>query len=456
MSKLEKIKLNTKAKYERLNLEIDYIELADKIDKTFENCFILESLGELSYESRYVIMGFEPESVVHSPQKDVLMIDDKEYKCKNSYDALRKIMPKNTISRNYAGGLVGYLSHEAINLFEESLDLPIMEDFGLFKFGVYTDGIILDKYTGVFTYFYYKKNRIKEIIELVKKDISDKKNEHPVVQKIGDTMSKEEHALAVEKIKQEIKKGNTFQCELGFKSLYQITGDKFEIFKELRNTNPSPYMYYMKFGDKKIIGASPETLLRIRDCEIETTPLAGTIGRGKTLEEDRKLASEMLSDKKELAEHNMLVDLHRNDIGRVSRFGSVKVRKLHDIAKFSFVQHMSSTVVGLLDYNKTQFDALASILPGGVLTGAPKIESIKIIHKNEVVPRGPYGGAIGILGFNGDCTMAAVLRSLYLAQDGGYSQTCSGIVYDSDAQKEYIEVKNKLAGLEATLNKFSL
>ncbi len=456
MLKVEKIKLKGKPKYRRLNLKIDYIELADKLDKTFENCFILESLGKLSYESRYVIMGFNPESVVYSPKKDVLIINDKEYECKNSYNELKKIMPQNIISRNYAGGLVGYLSHESVNLFEDSLDLPIMEDFGLFKFGVYTDGIILDKYTGVFTYFYYKKNRIKEIIDIIKKDISDKKNKPPVVQKIGDTMDEEQHTLAVEKIKEEIKKGNTFQCELGFKSLYQITGDKFEIFKELRKTNPSPYMYYMKFGEEKIIGASPETLLRIRDCEIETTPLAGTTSRGKNPEEDKKLASEMLSDKKELAEHDMLVDLHRNDVGRVSRFGSVKVRKLHDIAKFSYVQHMSSTVVGLLDYKKTQFDALASILPGGVLTGAPKIESIKIIHKNEVVPRGPYGGAIGIFGFNGDCTMAAVLRSLYLSQDSAYSQTCSGIVYDSEPEKEYLEVKNKLAGLEATLNKFSL
>ncbi len=452
-----KIKLNGKPKYKKLDLSLDYIILAEKMDRSFDNFFILESLGDLSYESRYVVMGFEPDSIIYSDKKTSLFVDDKEYECENSFDLLRKIIPQNIISRDYAGGLVGYMCYESVNLFESSLDLPIMEDFGLFKFGLYTDGIILDKYTGSFTYFYYSKDRLQNILDLVNNNESDfKKVEELSVTKFGDTMSEEEHEVAVKKVKNEIIKGNTFQCEVGFKTLYEINGDKFEIFKELRNTNPSPYMYYMKFGDKKIIGASPETLLRIRNDEMETTPLAGTTGRGRDEKEDRELVIEMLSDEKEISEHDMLVDLHRNDIGRVSRFGSVKVRKLHDVVKFSFLQHMSSTVVGLLDYKKDQFDAVAAILPAGILTGAPKIESIKIIHKNEIVPRGPYGGALGIFGFNGDCTMAAVLRSLYISEDSAYSQTCSGIVYDSESKKEYNEVKKKLAGLEATLKKYTI
>ncbi len=457
MLELNKFKLSGKPKYKKLELNIDYINLAEKMDRNFDNFFILESLGELSYESRYVVMGFEPDSIIYSQKKTSLIVDNKEYECENSFDLLKKIIPQNVISRDYAGGLVGYMCYESINLFENSLNLPIMDDFGLFKFGLYTDGIILDKYTGIFTYFYYFKDRFAEILDLINKEENNLEVEEKLhVKKIGNTINKEEHEIAVKKIKEEINKGNTFQCEVGFKSLYEIKGNKFEIFKELRKTNPSPYMYYMKFKDKKIIGASPETLLRIRNDEIETTPLAGTIGRGENEKEDKKLAAKMLSDEKEISEHNMLVDLHRNDIGKVSRFGSVKVRKLHDVVKFSFLQHLSSTVVGLLDYRKDQFDAIAAILPGGVLTGAPKIESIKIINRNEIVPRGPYGGAIGIFGFNGDCTMAAVLRSLYVSGNSAYSQTCSGIVYDSVPEKEYEEIMKKLAGLDATLKKYSI
>lgn len=451
---MQKIKLKGRAKYKKLNLNIDYIDLAEKMDKEFENFFIFESLGELSYEARYVIMGFEPEFIVSSQEKNIINIGDEEYKCKNSYDVLKDIIPQDIISRDYAGGLVGYLSYEAANLFEKELDLPILNEFGLFKFGLYTDGIILDKYTGVFNYFYYSESRLEQILNLINKKYENPKDLK--IKKIGNSITKEEHAEIVGKVKEEIIKGNTFQCEVGFKSFYEIEGNKFQIFKDLRHTNPSPYMYYMKFGENKIIGASPETLIRIRDNEIETTPLAGTITRGSDNISDMKLVKEILSDKKEISEHDMIVDLHRNDIGKVSRFGSVKVRKLHDIAKFSFVQHISSTVVGLLDYKKDQFDAISAILPGGVLTGAPKIESMKIIQKNEVVPRGLYGGSIGIFGFNGDCTMATVLRSIYISGKNAYTQTSSGIVYDSQSDKEYDEIKRKLAGLDATLNKYTI
>ena len=454
MKKVKKIRLDGKPKYKNIDLPVNHIKLAEILNDNFDNFFIFESLGELDYDSRYVVIGFDPEMIINSTRKNKLYIDEIEYECENSFDFLKEIMPQNVISRDYAGGLVGYMSYESVNLFEDKLDLPILKDFGLFRFGVYMDGIILDKYTGVYTYFYYKNDRFDRIMNIVSNYDNSSVDKSLKIKKIGNTLTKSKHKQIVEKVKEEIKKGNTFQCEVGFKSIYNIFGYDFELYKELRKQNPSPYMYYMKFGDKKIIGASPETLLRIRNEEVETVPLAGTIGRGKDEKEDRMLAKKMLDDKKEIAEHNMLVDLHRNDIGKVCRFGSVKVRKLHDVEKFSFVQHLSSTIVGLLDYDKDMFDAVRGILPGGVLTGAPKIETIKIIHENEKVPRGPYGGAIGIFGFNGDCTMAAVLRSMFVSGDTAFSQTCSGIVYDSDPDKEYEEIERKFAAMDKTVSKF--
>ncbi len=452
---MKKFELKERVKYKKLDIDFDYIKLAELLEKQFDNFFILESLGELNYESRYVVIGFDPEMIVSSKDKNIFKINDEELKCENSYKKLQEFTPKNVISKEYAGGLVGYLSYEAVNLFESKLDLPIDENFGLFKFGVYTDGIILDKYTDTFTYFYYTQDRSELVLNLLKEAEERQEKAFVKVKKIGNTMSEAEHKKVVEEVKEEILNGNTFQCEVGFKTKYEIEGDTFEIYKELRKTNPSPYMYYVKFSDEKIIGASPEMLLKIRDKEMQTTPLAGTIKRGSDIEEDKDLAKKLLTDEKEIAEHNMLVDLHRNDIGKVARFGTVKVRKIYDIARFSFVQHISSTIVGLLDYNKDMFDAVASILPGGVLTGAPKIESIKIINRNEKVPRGPYGGALGVFGFNGDCTMSAVLRSLFISGNNAYSQTCSGIVYDSIAENEYDEVKRKLEGMEKTLSKFN-
>ena len=207
------------------------------------------------------------------------------------------------------------------------------------------------------------------------------------------------------------------------------------------------------------MGASPELLFRTRNREIETVPLAGTIRRGQTLEEDRELAKELLNNPKEIAEHNMLVDLHRNDIGKVATFGSVKVRRLMEIKKFSHVQHISSEIVGILRDGEDMFTGLASLFPGGVLSGAPKIETIKIIARNESEPRGPYGGALGQFGFNGNCTFCIPIRSLFIKQEGSqaraYTQTCSGIVFDSDPDKEYQEIINKLGAMRKVLDTFT-
>jgi len=194
-------------------------------------------------------------------------------------------------------------------------------------------------------------------------------------------------------------------------------------------------------------------MFRLQDGEIETQPLAGTTKRGRNEKEDRELAKELLNNPKEIAEHSMLVDLHRNDLGRVARFGTVRVKNLFDVKKFSHVQHISSDIVGLIRSDEDMFSGLSVNFPMGTVTGAPKIETIKIIDSNETSPRGPYGGAIGHFGFNGDCTFALPLRTLYISGNYAYTQTCSGIVYDSIPEKEYQELIDKLAAMRKVLGK---
>jgi len=433
--------------YIKFAQDIDFFKLFQKIERQFSTCFIFESLGEEGKFSRYSIIGFDPEYII-SARGSNLIINKKSYLVDNPYLELRKIMPQNIISKNYAGGLVGYLSYDAVNYFEPSLNVKVHDLFDQFMFGVYTDGVIFDKLTNELFYFYYEKDRSKLLKKILKSKI---KNTLLKVKYLGDELTKKEHAENVEKVKTQIRAGNTFQCEVGFKTEYEIQGDDIEIYKRLRKINPSPFMYYVKFQDKKIIGASPELLFSIRDFEMTTRPLAGTIQRGKNELEDQKFARALLSDPKERAEHNMLVDLHRNDLGRSAQFGTVRVKDLMSIKKFKFVQHISSEITGIIKQDEDMFSALSYSFPAGTVSGAPKIESIRIIDNLERTARGPYGGAVGHFGFDGDCTFAIAIRSLFIAGSYGYSQTSGGIVYDSVPKKEYDEIKRKLAAMKEVL-----
>jgi len=447
MKKLPKIKLSQKPMYIKFAEGVDFYELFKKIEQQFETCFIFESLGDEGKFSRYSVIGFDPAHII-SARGSNLIIDNKSYPVKNPYFALRDILPPQTITRNYAGGLIGYLSYEAVNYFEPSLHIKVHDLFDQFCFGVYTDGLILDKQTSELFYFYYSANR-SNILKKVMHTAVKKKTLQ--VKFIKDGLTKKEHATIVERVKEHINAGNTFQCEVGFKSEYTIIGDTLNLYEKLRKVNPSPFMYYIKFGNKKIIGASPELLFSLRDGEMTTRPLAGTIRRGKDEKEDQELARTLLNDSKERAEHNMLVDLHRNDIGRVAKFGTVKIRDLMSVKKFSHVQHISSEIVGIIRPQDDMFSGLASNFPMGTVCGTPKVETIKIIDSNEPEARGPYGGGVGHFGFNGDCTFALALRSLFISDEYAYAQTSGGIVYDSIPEKEYDEIQRKLAAMRKVL-----
>jgi anthranilate synthase component 1 len=267
-------------------------------------------------------------------------------------------------------------------------------------------------------------------------------------------MTEPEHKIAVEKTIEEIRAGNTFQCQIGFKTEYEISGEAILFYEELRKINPSPHSFYFKHNDLQIVGASPELLFKLQNGEMETYPLAGSIKRGRSEIEDLAYAKHLLNDPKEIAEHNMLVDLHRNDIGRVAKFGTVKVRRLMDIKKFSHIQHISSEVSGIIKHGEDMFSALSRNFPAGTLSGAPKIESMKIIKSLEQLPRGPYGGAFGHFGFNGNCAFAIPIRTLFIKGSYGFTQASGGIVYDSKPENEFDEIMRKSAAVKKALEKF--
>lgn len=452
-----RIELPRKPKYVTISSDCDFFGMFKKVEKQFANCFMLESLGEESYISRHSIIGFDPEKLLWA-EGNTLFIQERDgatesYESDNPYYLLRSIVPQNIISRGYAGGLTGYIGYDAMNYFEPTLNLQTSDMFDGFRFGLYKDGLILDKMTGQVFYFYYDQDRSELVQSLLDAPIPE--NGSLVVTPAGESMTREEHAQAVAKVKQDIIDGKIFQTEVGFKKWFDLEGDTIAIYEQMRIVNPSPQMYYLKFGEQKVIGASPELLFRLRQGEMETFPLAGTAKRGADEKEDVALARALLNDPKEIAEHNMIVDLHRNDIGRVARFGTVKVRSLMDIKRFSHVQHISSEIVGIIADDQDMFSALASNFPAGTLTGAPKIEAMKIIDDMEGDGRGPYGGAVGQFSFNGDCNFAIPIRTVFAKGNKAYVQTCGGNVYDSNAEGEYEEIQRKFAGTKRVLDQFA-
>lgn len=447
-----KIILPQKPHTKKITFTLSIYDIFKKLEGTFSKCFLLESLAE-GADSRYTILGFAPERVISGNGK-TLTVDGKDYTVKNPYLALRAMMPQNVLTHGFAGGLIGYMSYEAAEFFEPSLTLHHHKDFDQFRFGLYTDGLVYDKTTGETLYFHYRKNRLPELIKMLQTG-STKKTEQTKVRFNGFSLSETEHRRMVETVKEKITAGYTFQCEVGFRARFTLTGSALPVYEELRKVNPSPHMYFIKFGKQVVLGASPELLFQLRNGEMEAYPLAGTVKRGATESEDQALAKQLVNDPKERAEHAMLVDMQRNDLGRAARFGTVRVRKLMEVKKFSHVQHLSSEITGLIAPEHDMFTALACSFPMGTLSGAPKIESMKIINENEKTGRGPYGGAVGFFGFNGNCMFAIPIRSVYASGKDMYTQTSGGIVFDSTPKNEYQEILNKLRATQIALEKFS-
>ncbi len=260
-------------------------------------------------------------------------------------------------------------------------------------------------------------------------------------------VSKERYMAMVEQAKNYIRAGDIFQVVLSQRLTCQVDDEPFEIYRRLRTINPSPYLYFLDLGDTKLIGSSPEMLVRVKDREAETCPIAGTRPRGKSEREDRALARELLANEKERAEHIMLVDLSRNDLGRVCSFGTVRVEQAMEVERFSHVMHMVSKVKGELQAGCTAFDTLKVCFPAGTVSGAPKIRAMEIIEELEPTRRGPYAGAIGYLSFGGHLDSCITIRTILIKDNTAHIQAGAGIVADSDPEKEYEETLNKARAL---------
>lgn len=420
----------------------------------------LESLGPESDNSRYTFLSGFPKRIL-TGKGNRLECDGETIGTGNPYEMLSEILPPRISFLEYTesggGGLYGYLSYEAASDLEPTLGLKEHPSFPKFKFAWMEDGILIDRRTGESRYFHYGKERYA-LFEKIYADFRKGKSSESDfrIEDLGFSRTPEEHREMVEEIAEEIRKGNTFQAQIGFRKTFRIddrSAEKFafdlDLYQALRKINPSPFMFFLGFEDEAHLGASPELLFRLKDGFAESFPLAGTIRRGKDANEDRALALALLSDPKEIAEHNMLVDLHRNDLGRISKFGSVKVRDSFALKRFSHVQHLSTEVSGILRPGKNMFDGLAAAFPTGTLSGAPKIESMKIIQRVEKDPRGPYGGAVGRFGFDGNCSFCIPIRSFFRKGEDGTVRASGGIVFDSDPQAEFQEVGYKM---QAVLN----
>ena len=317
------------------------------------------------------------------------------------------------------------------------------------EFGIYDDGILFDNKQKKSLYFYYNKNRVNEI------KISESKFDSFTISDIRANLDEEKFTEIVDKAKKYIYDGDIFQVVLSRKFSFDANGDYLKVYQKLRSLNPSPYLYHLKMNKKIVIGSSPEMLLRVTDDQVETFPIAGT--RKITDDEvtNERMKKELTSDEKELAEHTMLVDLGRNDVGKVCDYGTVHVKELMEVKKFSHVQHMVTHVVGKLSKNYDMYDAFKAIFPAGTVSGAPKVRAMEIIDELEPESRGPYAGAVGYFSFNGCCDFAIAIRSIFVDGKSGFVQAGAGIVFDSIPKNELKETEHKANAMLTALKEAS-
>jgi anthranilate synthase component I len=436
----------------RLQLSDTPQQLFLKVHERFEEAFLLESAKGATRLAEYSFIGFEPS--VHIRVKDgyVEVEDTKDggrtrTKTSDPLKSIRSILGPVSERGPYRfiGGAVGYISYDSVRYWEklpntatDDLNLPDME------FGVYTDGIAFDHEKGEAHYYSMGDDRS----DLVERLIRGRAEIGPLdyTQRRPNIKQKRYEEL-VEKAKEYIAAGDIFQVVPSKRNDFEVTGDLTRFYAELSRINPSPYMYFLKFGKRRIIGSSPEMLLRVEDRKAETFPIAGTAPRVDDKKENDRITKELLSDPKERAEHIMLVDLGRNDIGKVARYGSVQVPELLTVQQYSHVQHIVSRVVGELRDEYDSFDAMRAVFPAGTLTGAPKPRAMEIIEELEPSRRGPYGGALGYFSFNGNADFAITIRTLVANGDRCSIQAGGGVVADSVPEKEWQETENKAAGL---------
>ena len=377
------------------------------------------------------------------------MVKQRQFKQIHHLEEIKKLIKKtDDMSYRYLGGAVGNIDYDAIRLFEnipgkKDLEKPIME------FGIYNDGILYDNKKKQFFYFYYDEDR-KDKIKKTDEDVGTFE-----MSDIDINLNKEQFEQIVNKAKEYVHSGDVFQVVLSRRFSFEAKGDYLRVYEKLRELNPSPYMFHLKMDENVIIGSSPEMLLRVTGRDVETFPIAGTRKITDDEEKNEKLKNELLNDEKELAEHTMLVDLGRNDIGRVCDYGTVKVKELMEIKRFSHVQHIVTHVVGKLNEKNDMYDAFEAVFPAGTVSGAPKVRAMEIIQELEPTQRETYAGAVGYFSFNGCCDFAIAIRSIFANKERGFVQAGAGIVFDSIAENELKETEHKANAMITALKEAS-
>ncbi len=432
-----------------LDLSGNQFEIYNKFSRNYSHTFLFESLTGPEELSETSIMGFDPKIIVKGySDKITLHYKDGTQKIIKTHDpllALKEIMQTNSdVSHRYLGGAVGVVNYDAIRLWEKVPKSHEIENT-LMEFGIYEDGILFDNKQNKSFYFYYDKNRIKEI-KLSENDFGKFE-----ISNFTSNLDEADFEKMVNQSKKYIYDGDIFQVVLSRRFSFDAKGDFLKVYKKLRGLNPSPYLYHMKMDSRVIIGASPEMLIRVTGDKVETFPIAGTRKITSDEKQNEELKQELLHDEKELAEHTMLVDLGRNDIGRVCKYGSVHVKEFMEVKKFSHVQHMVTHVVGKLDKKYDMFDALKAVFPAGTVSGAPKVRAMEIIDELEPQARGPYAGAVGYFSFNGCCDFAIAIRSIFIDNNKGYVQAGAGIVSDSIPKNELKETEHKANAMLVSL-----
>ncbi|MCI6774657.1 MAG: chorismate-binding protein [Methanobrevibacter boviskoreani] len=423
-----------------VNIESPFV-LFKNLYYNYNDAFLLESMETDSGLARFSIVGFNPIAKIKAHDNLVTVTTDDEvveYECENPFLDLKQLTNYDFPAKGFYGGLLGYVSYESIKYIE---DVPTNKSsYPDFEFGLFLDCVIYDRINNKCEYVTYNKNRL-DLIDRIYNEVHT--NGILEYKKLMDDFTKEEYENIVSQAKKQITDGEIFQVVLSNSENFILKGSKLPLYEHLRKINPSPYMYHIKLGDREIIGSSPEMLMRLEGGVLESYPIAGTRPRGKDENEDLELEKSLLSDEKELAEHLMLVDLSRNDVGKVSKIGTVDVPEFVEIRKFSHVQHIVSHVVGEIQDDKDAIDAFMSLFPAGTLSGAPKIRAMNIINEKENYGRGPYGGAVGYFGLNGNADFAITIRTLTTNKERAEIQAGAGIVYDSIPENEYLECARK-------------
>jgi anthranilate synthase component 1 len=427
-----------------LELTENQFQIYNKISRNYSHSFLFESLTGPEILAETSVMGFDPKIILKGYSDKVEITRDGKIEIiqtNDPFEELKKLLVKSKDqSYRYLGGAVGVVNYDAIRLVENIPDIhdspqPLME------FGIYDDGILYDNLHKKLFYFYHDQNRFEQF------KMNGDSFEDFKATEVTPNMNQEKFSNIVNKAKQYIHDGDIFQVVLSRKFTFDTDGDNLTLYKTLRRLNPSPYMYHLKQDTKTIIGASPEMLVRITNDKVETFPIAGTRKITDDEEKNKQLADELLHDEKELAEHTMLVDLGRNDIGRVCKYGTVHTEELMQIKRFSHVQHIVTHVVGNLAPENDMFDAFKAVFPAGTVSGAPKVRAMEIIDELESEARGPYAGAVGYFSFNGCCDFAIAIRSIFINGNKGFVQSGAGIVSDSVAENEFKETEHKAGAM---------